>query len=185
LVDEIDVHMHPAWQQHIPKRLGEMFPAVQFLATTHSPLVLGNLEVDEVVGLRRDHDGTVVVERPKMPLKGMGVAGLLTSDLFGLHSQLDAETEELLRRKRSLATINVLSPEQKCELDELERRLGAIDFSTIVRDPLYAEFVKALTQIDSGTELSQKRLTEEERQRRARIAEEVLRDLVAGRQVVE
>ncbi len=39
LIDEIDAHLHPTWQMDIGLRLREFFPKIQFLVTTHSPLV--------------------------------------------------------------------------------------------------------------------------------------------------
>jgi predicted ATPase len=39
LIDEIEAHLHPSWQRDIPYWLKEHFPRVQFLVTTHSPLV--------------------------------------------------------------------------------------------------------------------------------------------------
>ncbi len=39
LIDEIEAHLHPTWQREIPRWLKEHFPLVQFLVTTHSPLV--------------------------------------------------------------------------------------------------------------------------------------------------
>jgi predicted ATP-binding protein involved in virulence len=43
LIDEIDVHLHPKWQQKVVMKLQEVFPNVQFVVTTHSPLVLNNI----------------------------------------------------------------------------------------------------------------------------------------------
>jgi hypothetical protein len=40
LIDEIDAHLHPAWQQQIGFWLTRHFPHIQFLVTTHSPLIL-------------------------------------------------------------------------------------------------------------------------------------------------
>lgn len=42
LIDEIDMHLHPAWQKKIIKDLCEIFPKIQFLFTTHSPTVISN-----------------------------------------------------------------------------------------------------------------------------------------------
>lgn len=39
LIDEIEAHLHPAWQREIPLWLKKHFPRIQFLVTTHSPLV--------------------------------------------------------------------------------------------------------------------------------------------------
>ncbi len=43
LIDEIDVHLHPAWQMSVLPKFKKLFPNVQLIATTHSPLVLGNI----------------------------------------------------------------------------------------------------------------------------------------------
>jgi len=48
LIDEIDLHLHPAWQRKIIPRLIETFPNCQFIASTHSPLVISHLEPKNV-----------------------------------------------------------------------------------------------------------------------------------------
>lgn len=44
LIDEVDLHLHPAWQRKIVKMLQDTFPNVQFIITTHSPQVLGGVD---------------------------------------------------------------------------------------------------------------------------------------------
>lgn len=44
LIDEIEQHLHPRWQRNIIRLLKESFPNIQFIATTHSPLVASNCE---------------------------------------------------------------------------------------------------------------------------------------------
>lgn len=48
LIDEIEMHLHPSWQRKVCKALKETFPNCQFVITTHSPQVLGELEPDEI-----------------------------------------------------------------------------------------------------------------------------------------
>ena len=48
LIDEIELHLHPSWQRKICKALKETFPNCQFIITTHSPQVLGELKTDEL-----------------------------------------------------------------------------------------------------------------------------------------
>lgn len=43
LIDEVELHLHPAWQKTILPRLLKTFPNVQFIVTTHSPIVLAQL----------------------------------------------------------------------------------------------------------------------------------------------
>ncbi|GLH71319.1 ATP-binding protein [Geothrix rubra] len=44
LIDEIDLHLHPKWQRQIVRNLTATFPRCQFIATTHSPQVIGEVE---------------------------------------------------------------------------------------------------------------------------------------------
>ena len=48
LIDEIDLHLHPAWQRKIIGNLITVFPKCQFIATTHSPQVIGEIEHDRI-----------------------------------------------------------------------------------------------------------------------------------------
>ena len=48
MIDEIELHLHPAWQRRIVRNLTETFPKCQFIATTHSPQVIGEVEHDRI-----------------------------------------------------------------------------------------------------------------------------------------
>lgn len=48
LIDEIDLHLHPKWQREIVRSLPDAFPKLQFIATTHSPQVIGEVEHDRL-----------------------------------------------------------------------------------------------------------------------------------------
>ena len=56
LIDEIDVHLHPIWQRRIVTDLKKMFPAMQFVCTSHSPQVIGELQPEEI---RLMHEGQI------------------------------------------------------------------------------------------------------------------------------
>jgi hypothetical protein len=62
LVDELDLHLHPLWQVGLVRALKATFPKVQFVVTTHSPMLLPGLEKDEIVHLKLDRGGNVVFE---------------------------------------------------------------------------------------------------------------------------
>lgn len=49
LIDEIDLHLHPRWQRKIVERLTRTFQKCQFIATTHSPQIIGELPPDQVI----------------------------------------------------------------------------------------------------------------------------------------
>ncbi len=48
LIDELDVHLHPRWQRRVASDLKATFPSVQFVCTTHSPQVIGEVAPDEI-----------------------------------------------------------------------------------------------------------------------------------------
>lgn len=45
IIDEIDLHLHPSLEQEVLDRLQRTFPSIQFIVSTHSPMVLSNLKV--------------------------------------------------------------------------------------------------------------------------------------------
>jgi predicted ATPase len=51
LIDEIDCHLHPKWQRMIVKALEDLFPACQFIATTHSPFVIQSVQPNALQSL--------------------------------------------------------------------------------------------------------------------------------------
>lgn len=64
LVDELDAHLHPRWQLTLVHALKAVFPGLQFIITTHSPLLLGGLAEEEIVRLAQDPDGNIVANTP-------------------------------------------------------------------------------------------------------------------------
>ena len=101
----------------------------------------------------RAENGAVEVTVPEFQLKGVGAGGLLTSEMFGLSSQLDEETAEALKSKRRL-TARRLNPDLtdaerlsvEDDLRKLDEQLQFVDATNTVRDPLYPEFVKAMAR---------------------------------------
>jgi predicted ATP-binding protein involved in virulence len=71
LVDEIDLHMHPAWQRTVMDDLSQIFPSTQFIVTAHSPLFVQAAEGANLVLLRRNPSdpSTVIVENDKNHFK--------------------------------------------------------------------------------------------------------------------
>lgn len=49
LIDEIDLHLHPRWQRSVVSKLAATFPQCQFIATTHSPQVIGEAPIDSLM----------------------------------------------------------------------------------------------------------------------------------------
>jgi predicted ATP-binding protein involved in virulence len=69
LIDEVDLHLHPQWQSTLIKRLRDTFPNVQFVLTTHSPLVLAQLNEGEAYKLEQDEQGNMQAKMVVAPNK--------------------------------------------------------------------------------------------------------------------
>jgi predicted ATP-binding protein involved in virulence len=84
LIDEIDLHLHPEWQRKIIQFLSEQFPRTQFIATSHSPLIVQSADNINLVLLEKEGDHVVIKQRPDIKtFKGWTVEEILT-ELMGL-----------------------------------------------------------------------------------------------------
>lgn len=115
LLDEIDAHMHPSWQQSMVERLSEAFPGVQFVASSHSPLIAGSLPASSIIRFRREF-GKVIAQQPESSFKGWRVDQILTSPLFGLQTGRESETERVLMRYTELAARDDLNGGEQEEM---------------------------------------------------------------------
>lgn len=148
LLDEPDTHLNPAWCLDYLDNLrkhGAEPPNSQIIMTTHSPLTFAGMDKNEVVVIERGVDGRIFAEHPTTAPKGMGFAAILTSDFFGLRSTLDKDTLKKIDDKRELAFKQDKTDDDRRKLAELNDELGRLDFSETARDPLYREFVRAIT----------------------------------------
>jgi predicted ATP-binding protein involved in virulence len=77
LIDEIELHIHPFWQQNILINLEKTFPNIQFIITTHSPQVLSTVDVKSIRKLEQGDDGDTFISIPKYQTKGITSADIL------------------------------------------------------------------------------------------------------------
>ena len=63
-IDEIELHLHPAWQREILAALVDLFPRCQFVVSTHSPQVIGSVAAQHVRLLSTDRNGHIQVTEP-------------------------------------------------------------------------------------------------------------------------
>lgn len=63
LIDALELHLHPSWQREIIPKLLHSFPNCQFIITTHSPQVLGNIKPESVFLLKRE-ENNIICEQP-------------------------------------------------------------------------------------------------------------------------
>lgn len=95
LIDEIELHMHPTWQRRIISTLRDLFPNIQFIITTHSPQVLG--EIDDTVnifGIRQENN-ILVADRIKSLIAWD--SNLILEELMGTSSLNTVITGKITR----------------------------------------------------------------------------------------
>lgn len=120
LIDEIELHLHPKWQRDVLRRLRDIFKACQFVVTTHSPLVLGEVPA-RCVRFLEFVDGRVAVT---VPTEAYGMdANRILQEFMGApvrNRQVDGELKtlfELIDQERF--------EEARSAIAALERNLGS------------------------------------------------------------
>jgi hypothetical protein len=110
LLDEPDTHLNPIWklryfeeiEKVLQRNAGQTIKGdSQILITTHDPIMVGSLKKEQVKILRKER-GKTSIEEPDQDPQGMGVTGSLKSELFGLSSTLDFETQRRLNEHAPL-----------------------------------------------------------------------------------
>jgi len=102
LLDELEQHLHPKWQRHIISRIRAQFPKVQFITTTHSPLLasgIGKLPTktdrDKLIHLELNADRTIG-KSDLDTLPGLSIDQILASRAFDYLTDADPEVERVL-----------------------------------------------------------------------------------------
>lgn len=184
LLDEPDTHLNPIWKlryfddiEGVLNQGGEalMQGASQVLITTHDPMMIGSLKREQVHILRRQGQKTVV-DTPDEHPQGMGVTGLLKSELFGLTSTLDIETERRLFRRNELYVKDPRTAEEEGELTRLSAELSDLGFSTAdFRDPDYALFVRKMSE---HRKFRKPTLSPEEQAEQEKVADDIIDEIL-------
>ena len=82
LIDEVDMHLHPRWQQQVLGLLRKAFPAMQLVVTTHSPQVLSTVDV-ESIRIVRHADGVGTLVHPRFQTLGVESADVM-AEIMGV-----------------------------------------------------------------------------------------------------
>jgi predicted ATP-binding protein involved in virulence len=86
LVDEVGLHLHPKWEYVIMQKLRAWFPKIQFIVTTHSPILLMGASTDAIIYKidRQEGKTKLVGNIPQSEIRQMMSNQIITSPLFGL-----------------------------------------------------------------------------------------------------
>jgi type I restriction enzyme S subunit len=191
LLDEPDTHLNPHWSVDYLKLLtrvmsessdeSEEQQTSQILMSTHDPLVIASLFKEQIHLLKRDwQTGACKWEQPTVNPRGLGFTGILTSEMFGMRSDLDEETlADLDTKVRLVAKEGSLTPEEAIELEEINKRLEDAGFQQAFSDPYYAAFIRAWSRRYSDLMAGTRFLSSEQQEEIDRISREVLEEAIA------
>lgn len=152
LLDEPDTHLNPRWcvnyLNYLRSFVGQNSVGQDnshIVLTTHNPLAIAELVKEQVQILyRQAGTHTVRAENPAVDPKGMGFAGIVTSDMFGLGTSLDKATNDDLLALHKLSTQQQpLSEADRTRLVAIRQRLESLDFNFGSRDRLEQEYLRA------------------------------------------
>ncbi|OQP59670.1 hypothetical protein A3860_36485 [Niastella vici] len=136
LIDEIDAHLHPSWEQKIIGLLRREFPNVQFIITAHSPLIVAGCLEKEVNIIRHTNTG-FYLEQPTKNFIGYSTPELFKAIFeiedrdphylyYAALSSREAEFRSRLNLLQEKKEKGALTPAQQQELDELQKDLNYI-----------------------------------------------------------
>jgi hypothetical protein len=100
LIDDVELQLHPSWQRVVVPTLARSFPHLQFVLTTHSPIVAGSLHSTNVFLTEPGDAGASQVTRVGDRLHGLNADQVLLSPYFGLPS---SRAEDAVRHLRDLS----------------------------------------------------------------------------------
>lgn len=200
LLDEPDTHLNPHWQlgylrlllealvgtasdRKSPTRLSieelEKRLTSQVLLSTHDPLAIAGLVKENIHLLkRRDKTEECLAAPPTEDPRGMGFTGILTSEMFGLKSDLDNETLGLLDQHAELAGKERLTTGEKKKLREMTDEVEHLGFKSTSSDPYYRSFLQALARRRNARDLMAKATwTKEDIKSLGKETDEILKEI--------
>ncbi len=126
-IDEVDMHLHPKWQQSVVDSLRSAFPKVQLVMTTHSPQVLSTVESESIRLLRGERDEetgetSFNAQIPAMQSRGTASSEIL-AELQGVDPTPGVEEANWLAEYKELITSERRSRDMQARIEELKNRI--------------------------------------------------------------
>ncbi|RYD74808.1 MAG: hypothetical protein EOP84_19320 [Verrucomicrobiaceae bacterium] len=139
LIDEIDAHLHPVWQRRVGRWFREHFPNIQFIVTTHSPLICQAATVGSVFRLPKPGSDEEAGMVTGVALDRLLYGNVLDAYSTGAFGDVDLRSDEGMEKLERLATLNQkelaqgLSSAEQAEQQQLRAQLPTT-FSVLPSD---------------------------------------------------
>ena len=135
MIDEIDLFLHPHWQQHVLQDLQNAFPRMQFIVTTHSPFIVQSVDSQNVIALDSQNAPISPNNRGIEEILAceMGMQGMLRSKAYRTKQELAKKYFELVKAGKS----------GEAETEEVKKKLNELELEAgLLHDPAYEAFLK-------------------------------------------
>jgi hypothetical protein len=129
LIDEIDAHLHPSWQIRIGDWFTKYFPNIQFIVTTHSPLICHAAHQGSVWRLAAPGSNQSSGRVTRIALDRLLYGNILDAygtELFGIVSTLSPEAKQMKERLAELSVLafkGQLKDREKAELKAIQAQM--------------------------------------------------------------
>ena len=128
LIDEVENHLHPTMQRSILSDLLEAFPNVQFIVSTHSPLVVGSVKESHVYTLRYNESNRVFSEKLDLTNSSRSATDILR-EVLGVPFSMPIWVEEQLNQ---IVEKYSTQPFDENIFSDMRKELNAIGLSKLV-----------------------------------------------------
>lgn len=159
LLDEPDTHLNPRWSVDYLRYIEDFISETEgkpaafsshVVLTTHNPMAIAELQREQVqILVVRESDNQRQIESvfPEESPKGMGYASIITSDMFGIASTLDRDTQALLEKQRELGSRDTLTAEEEKDLTKVNQNLESLGFRFDHPDDEYKRYLKLRSEL--------------------------------------
>ena len=124
LIDEVDMFLHPSWQQTIAGALTSAFPSIQFIVTTHSPQVLSTVRRENIRLIGPDASDRIVAAQPLAMTYGEPSGDVMHSVMLVDPQPPVAEKADLQRLTEWVDQGRYAEPEAVAMMTRLDESLG-------------------------------------------------------------
>lgn len=141
LIDEIDLHLHPAWQRDVVSHFTKTFPNCQFILTTHSPQILGDVPAENILLLEQEENGKIGWRIPQRSL-GLSSSEVVDEMMCGKNGSVLSQNEyvrgELQKIYQLIDSENYVEAQEKIE--SLQNEVSEIP--SVIEARTYLESVR-------------------------------------------
>lgn len=146
-LDEIEVHMHPAWQRKILPAVQKLFPNAQIFISTHSPFVVGSVDGAWIHKLVKPNGDSQLAEGFPVLSEDARSYQYWLEEVFDIESPYGLEATTKLERRRALLRQKDLSMAEQAELSNLDQEF---DLMPPEESPLGQRIIEHLQKLKSS-----------------------------------